>query len=115
MHKPFSFSPLRRIRERPDFQRTFRNGKRLYSPLYILYHRPNDLSYARIGAVISKRNVKKAVYRNQIKRVVRETFRLQQAELKPIDMVLVAQKKAGIASKEELKQCLEQLFVKLKK
>lgn len=114
MPKDFSFSPLRRIRQRPDFQRTFRHGKRLYSPFYILYYRPNNLGRPRVGVISSKRNAKRAVQRNQIKRMVRETFRRCQPELKPVDMVLVAQKKANDATKDELRTCLEELFEQLK-
>ena len=113
MRSPFSFSSSQRIKERPEFQRTFREGKRLYSALYILYYRANGLKQARIGVITSKRNVRKAVWRNRIKRVIRETFRLRQSKLKPVDIVVVAQKKASNANKEELKQCLEQLLIKL--
>lgn len=111
--KLHSFPPFRRIRERPDFQKTFRRGKRLYSPYYILYYRPNNLGHPRIGVITSKRNARKAVQRNRVKRVARETFRLKQVELKHVDMVLIAQRKSNDASNEELKKCLETLFEKL--
>jgi len=111
--KTYSFPPFRRIRERHDFQKTFRHGSRLYSSLYILYYRQNDLSHARLGVVVSKRNVPKAVKRNQVKRLAREVFRLKQIDLNDLDIVLVARKKANIATKEELERCLEKLFVLL--
>lgn len=113
MHKPLSFPPFRRIRERPDFQKVFRKGKRLYSSVFILYYRLNEFSYSRMGAVTSKKNVRRAVQRNKIKRVAREVFRHHQKDLISIDIVLVAKKNASEASKDELRECLEKLIKKL--
>lgn len=107
-----TFPPFRRIRARPAFNATFRCGKRLYSAYYILYYYRNDINYARMGVITSKRSLKKAVRRNCVKRMARETFRLSQQRMKPVDIVLVAQKKADRASKKELKRCLEKLFKK---
>lgn len=112
--KANSFPPFRRIRERHDFQKTFRRGKRLYSPFYILYYRFNNLNHARLGVITSKRNVRKAVQRNTVKRMAREVFRLNQKDFFGIDIVLVAQKKANEATKEELEECLKKLFIELK-
>jgi ribonuclease P protein component len=67
-----------------------------------------------MGAITSKKNLRHAVKRNQAKRIARETFRKAQASLTPVDLVIVALKKANDASKEELRRCLEQLFTKLR-
>lgn len=113
MHKTYAFPSLLRIRERPDYQKTFRQGRRLYSPYYILYYRQNALNHPRMGVITSKKNIRKAFRRNTVKRVTRETFRRQQNILKKVDIVLVAQKQSNNASNEELRQCLESLFAKL--
>lgn len=47
---------------------------------------------ARLGIVVAKRNVKLAVARNRIKRLVRETFRQQQQRLDGLDIVVVVKK-----------------------
>lgn len=43
--------------------------------------RDEEKSSLQAGFTVSTRNFKKAVHRNRIKRLMRETFRLQQAEL----------------------------------
>ncbi|MCE7915495.1 MAG: ribonuclease P protein component [Nitrosomonas sp. PRO4] len=40
-----------------------------------IYAKPNGLAYARIGLIVSKKTEKRAVKRNWIKRILRETFR----------------------------------------
>ncbi len=113
MFDNFLFSPIKRIREKRDFQRVFRQGKRLYSPFYILYYQTNHLPYSRLGVITSKRNIRTAVRRNVAKRVAREAFRTRQDWVKGKDIVIVAQKRANLATKSELHQCLEKLLKKL--
>ena len=48
----------------------------------------NKLQHARLGLVVTKKGNAKAVRRNRIKRIVRETFRHHQANLGRYDIVL---------------------------
>jgi len=43
----------------------------------------------RLGMVVAKKNVKSAVQRNRLKRIIRETFRLRHEEFGTIDMVVL--------------------------
>ena len=52
----------------------------------------NSHPQARLGIVVAKRNVRLAVARNRIKRLVRETFRHQQQRLNGLDIVVVVKK-----------------------
>ncbi len=65
-----------------DFSRVFEraDAKAQTSQLLILARR-NDLGIARMGLVVAKKHAKRAVDRNQIKRIVRESFRHHQSEL----------------------------------
>lgn len=54
--------------------------------------RPNGLGYPRLGMAISKKTVKHAVYRNRLKRIVREGFRRNSPRLKNLDIVVLARK-----------------------
>jgi len=51
---------------------------------------PTDIP--RLGLVIAKKNVRLAVERNRIKRIARETFRLQQDKLPGVDAVVLARR-----------------------
>jgi len=54
--------------------------------------RPNTLGHPRIGLIFSKKNVRRAVDRNRLKRLVRESIRQQQHRLPAVDIVLLARR-----------------------
>ena len=51
----------------------------------MIYFLPNTLSHHRIIASIPKRNFKKAVDRNRLKRRIKEVWRLNKTEIEIID------------------------------
>lgn len=53
---------------------------------------PNARGYPRLGLIFSKRNVRRAVDRNRLKRIVRESIRLQQHRLPSVDIVVLARR-----------------------
>ena len=61
----------------------------------MLLARENELAHARLGLVIAKKNVRRAVDRNKVKRVARESFRQHRAELGNLDIVVLARKGVG--------------------
>ena len=58
----------------------------------LMLARPNGLEEARLGLIVAKKNVRLAVKRNRIKRVVRESFRLNQQTLACVDVIFLARK-----------------------
>jgi ribonuclease P protein component len=57
--------------------------------------RPNGLEQSRLGLVIAKKNVRRAVDRNRVKRVARESFRHHREGLGDLDIVVLARKGVG--------------------
>lgn len=57
--------------------------------------RANGLPHARLGLAISKRVSKRAVERNRIKRLLRESFRQIRHQLPPVDLVVMARAEAA--------------------
>jgi ribonuclease P protein component len=53
--------------------------------------RENDVQQARLGLAISKRNLRRAVDRNLVKRLARESFRRYQSQLPAVDIVILSQ------------------------
>lgn len=92
-----------------------KKGERVFSKYYVLYYCKNELSYPRLGLILSKRNLRLAVQRGLMKRLAREVFRKKQHELQAVDIVLIAQKSANGVNKKELNKCLEKLLVRLVK
>lgn len=56
---------------------------------------PNGLGHPRLGLVFSKKNVRRAVDRNRLKRLTRESIRLQQHQLPGVDIVVLARRGAN--------------------
>jgi ribonuclease P protein component len=79
----------------------------------MVYVRPNGLSQARIGIIASKRVAPRAVDRNRMKRMVRETFRSMRRLLAGIDVVVQPRRcpprDSTVAARAELVRVLEEL------
>jgi ribonuclease P protein component len=58
-----------------DFKRVYAEQAALHGPMLVLFFRPNDLCFARLGVSVGRKHGN-AVRRNRIKRVFRESFRL---------------------------------------
>ena len=71
-----AFSKDRRLQSSSDFDRVFAQTEvRVSRKGIVMLARRNQLSRSRLGMVISKRSLKLASDRNQLKRVIREWFR----------------------------------------
>lgn len=71
-----------RLNRAEDYRLAFRSGFQLKYAGVIVYYCDNRLPFARIGVVVPKRVVKHATYRHRLKRIIRESFRLNQFQLK---------------------------------
>jgi ribonuclease P protein component len=96
------FSRKLKLTESTDFDRVFRDSRRSADAFFTVLYRPNKLRYARLGLAIAKKKVRKAVGRNRLKRIIRESFRSAQKQLIGRDIVIMAREKAASASNAEL-------------
>jgi ribonuclease P protein component len=84
MAKIFSLGKKEKLKSRKQIEILFAEGKSFaVFPIRVTYSfLPADSEpLAQIGVTVSKRNFKKAVDRNRIKRLLREAYRLQKTEL----------------------------------
>ena len=84
MAKPFGLSRNEKRKSRKQIDTLFSSGRSLaVAPLRVTYQflPSSELPPARIGVTVSKRNFKKAVDRNRVKRLLREAYRLQKGPL----------------------------------
>lgn len=72
-----------------------------------------QVSGPRLGLAISKKNAKRAVDRNRIKRLIRESFRQNRSKLPAIDLVIMAKPVTKNADNQQIFQSLEQHWHKL--
>jgi|TARA_Y100000994_G_scaffold133017_1_gene109061 ribonuclease P protein component len=73
----------------------------------------NQHGRARLGLAVSKKFAARAVDRNRIKRIVRESFRHNARTLKAVDIVVQITPRARSASKPVLHESLEKLWAKI--
>jgi len=83
------FGPAARLGSRRDFQRLFTDGRKFVGRSLILWCAPpvSPGSKARLGLSVPAK-VGGAVKRNRLKRLVRESFRLNRCSLEPGDLVV---------------------------
>ena len=83
-----SFGRTARLLKPAEFERVFTENERARTESLLVMARPNALGQARLGMVVAKRLLPRAVDRNRVKRCVRETFRMQRLGLPPCDYVV---------------------------
>jgi ribonuclease P protein component len=71
-----------------EFERVFADNQRARTDSLLVMARPNDLGLPRLGMVISKRLLARAVDRNRVRRCVREHFRQVWEQLPACDFVV---------------------------
>lgn len=107
------FSRELRLLSPTHFEFVFSNATPSVSPQLTLLARKNDKLNPRLGITISKKRVKRAHDRNRLKRIVRESFRLQRQDLPNIDIVVVGKSGLDKMSNQELFSLLNKLWKKL--
>ena len=105
------------LRDTGEFQHVYRNGKRYEGVFITAFVIENQEANHRLGVTASKKALGKAVQRNRAKRLLRETFRLNETLLQELsnkyDWVLNA-KSAVLTQKvnapfQELKGIIEKV------
>ena len=80
-----------------------------------MVYRPNDLGYPRIGFAVSARRISSAVARNRLRRLARESFRLNQPELPAVDLVIMAKPDASRAANADLFRSLAAHWARIRR
>jgi ribonuclease P protein component len=96
-----------------EFQAAYAQGRRFGNELLTATVRMNDRSSVRLGLSIAARSVGNAVSRNRLRRVIRESFRLRQQQLPPVDIVIGARSAARAATAKELREALQRLWTQI--
>ena len=84
------------------FGRVFKKATRSRDKWFTVLCRENNKGTARLGLAISKKNCRQATGRNRIKRIVRESFRQHQADIAGLDVVVINQPGAAMATNRAL-------------
>ncbi|MEO8384799.1 MAG: ribonuclease P protein component [Betaproteobacteria bacterium] len=96
-----------------------KDGARLAKANLVIKLSENKFGGGRLAIAVPKRILKRAVDRNRVKRVIRETFRLNAARVLPVDLLVTLQSSpkatdgGGITAKpvrHQLRQTAKQLL-----
>jgi len=94
-----------------DYSRVFGGADRSSDRFFTVLGKLNELSRTRLGLAVSRRVAPRAVDRNRLRRMARESFR--HLELAPLDYVVVAKRDAIHATKPTLRVSLDRHFNRL--
>lgn len=108
--RPFGLGKDKRLRKTDDFSSVFRFKSVVRGTCVDIHTRPNGLTHARLGLIVSRRVAPHATQRNRYKRLVREAFRLSQHELGALDIVVRLKTACPFSQfKDELARLLQKL------
>ncbi|CAM4134973.1 ribonuclease P protein component [Shewanella denitrificans] len=96
-----------------QFKSVFSNPIKASSAEITLLAIPNIEQHPRLGLTVAKRFVKRANQRNRIKRVIRESFRLNQHDIPALDIVVLVRNGVMEMENADLNKLIEKLWRKL--
>ena len=112
----FSFTKAQRLLNSSDFSYVFDKAPlKVSHPQLLILAKLSRSDAPRLGLVIAKKNVRLAVNRNRLKRLIRETFRTKQHNLPAIDAIVLARRGTENLSNQELINILNDLWKRVAK
>lgn len=109
-----SFAKSRRLLNAKTYQAVFDQVDWKVSNKYLLcLSRDNGLDHPRLGLVIAKKNVRLAVQRNRVKRIIRESFRLHQHQLPSVDVIFLARQNIDRLDNSQINKEIDHCWQKL--
>ncbi|MBV8495364.1 MAG: ribonuclease P protein component [Gammaproteobacteria bacterium] len=102
-----------RLRRKGDFDAAYARGRRIGDGFFAVTVNSNTTGTARLGTAVAVRAAGGAVARNRIRRIIRESFRLHQHAIPPVDLVVSARAGAARAGGPALHASLAALWKKV--
>jgi len=106
--KRLTFEPCKRLHQPAEFRTVRQRGKKFADAYFSLSVLANRETCPRLGLAIATRTFGTAVARNRIKRLTRESFRLNQHALPSVDVTVSARDAARLAPSAALRASLSQ-------
>ncbi|WP_111860501.1 ribonuclease P protein component [Acinetobacter sp. CFCC 10889] len=112
----YSFSPAVRIHCAADYKSVFDGALfKVHQPHFLFLAKIAEQPNSRLGIVVAKKKVRRAHERNRIKRLARESFRLNQQNIDLLDIVVMPKMGIEAIPNAELHQQLQFAWQKLQR
>jgi ribonuclease P protein component len=100
-----------KINQSSQYSSVFNNADfRVSSPNLTFIVKENNLSHGRIGVVVAKKNIRRAVDRNLVKRIVKESFRKGEVSTLMVDIVVLVRSNLIRLSRKQQNEDLTSLW-----
>ena len=105
----YGFAAARRLLRAAAFKTVLNDRCGSKDKLFVVYAKENGLARGRLGITVSKKTSPKAVRRNRVKRLVRESFRYHAPDVSGLDIVAIARQPCASAANKDICQSLDTL------
>ena len=96
-----------------DYAGAFKKNKRLSDRYWTVLVHLSDQPSPRLGLAIAKKRAKRAVDRNRIKRVARESFRHLRSRLSYTELVIMNRDETARTDSKTFREALDRLLTRL--
>ena len=90
-----SFTSTDRLLNERQYSYVFADPIKSADASYTVLARPNTHTGPRLGVIVSKKNVARAVVRNRLKRIIRESFRCNKNIIPAFDVIVICKKNSA--------------------
>jgi len=90
-----------------DYERVFQHPQKSSGKALTVLARQSGRESARLGLAIPRKQIRKAVERNRIKRLIRESFRRHQELLRGLDVVVIGRSDLVNKNTQGVFECLQ--------
>ena len=108
------FRRHQRLLTASDYDRVFKKATRSVQNHFVILSNCNQGKSARLGLVVGKKAISRAVDRNRMRRIAREMFRQHQVILTGLDVVVLVRKKPGEKRECDLVTCFERHIIRVR-
>ena len=109
------FPKRQHLKKTDEFSSVFNFKCRIRGKYFQVMAKPNLVGYPRLGIVVSKKNDRRAVSRNYMRRVIRDTFRVTQQHIGGFDLVVQVVKSFFRPDFQIVREELQEHFCRLHK
>lgn len=90
-----------------DYERVFKHPQRSSGKALTVLARPSGRDTARLGLAIARKQIRRSVDRNRMKRLIRESFRRHVSLLRGLDVVVIGRSALLEKNTRGVFECLE--------